>query len=275
MNSKHLLLLTVGIVLVTLIACTKDTDSFSLDPSATKSTTARGTSELSISYDMSSSQNIEPTSGSIKDLCALDVKIIYIPSSTTSVTTTLGPDGQACLKMVETIQDKDRGKRGGKDDKNTTVTEYCNGVLVFTDTDGTTTTVETVIDVTMFKTIYESYYYTETQKDSVMNLMILEAEKSGAKVKKNGNALTITEIDAEGNTVTTVYDIKNHVVVATSTVDKDGNIISKTTLGYKCTPDGKIIPDFVISYNYKDNMICSDPIYTVEQVQFENFQITL
>lgn len=287
MNSKHFLFLIVSIFLVTLIACSKDTDGFYLDSDSAKSTTARGANELRISYDMDASQNIKPINGTIKDLCAMDIKIMTIPSTTTSVNTSIGPNGQACMEMVErplwgpkenvgkpTNGNGRPGRPGGTGGKPTT-TKYCNGVLTFTDTDGSVTTIETAIDNDMLQSIYENYVYTESQQDSVMNVMIKDAEKSGAKVTQNGNALTILEVDADGNTTTTVYDIKNHVIVSTSTVDGNGNILSKTTLTYKCTEDGKIVPDSVISYNYNDNMVCSDPVYNVEQIQFKNFKISI
>lgn len=274
MKAKHFLVFTLGIFLVTLIACSKDSDGLDEDFSSKPKTSLRSSNQLEISYEMNTSQNIKPTTGTIQDLCAMDIKILTVPSSTSTVTTTLGPEGQACIRIVDFVQDRyGREIKGGSNKK--TTTEYCGGRLVFTDTDGSVTHVETEVDINIFKTIYESYYYTETQKDSAMNVMILEAKNDGAKVTKKGNALTITSVDADGNTETIVYDIKNHVVVASSTVDKEGNLITKTSLGYKCNADGKIVPDFVINYNYKDNMICSDPVFTVEQVQFDNFRVTL
>lgn len=272
MNSKHYLFLILGGFLVTLIACSKDTDDLSLDTKQNPRTSIRGANELSINYEMTTTQNIEPTSGDLQDLCAMDIKILAVPSTTASVSTTIGPNGEICMTMNESVlipyENTFKKRRRG-------ITNYCNGVLSFTDPDGQTTTVETVVDVNMFQTIFQSYYMTDAQKDQAMEDMINEAKNAGAKVKKNGNALTITSTDADGNTETIVYDIENHVVVSTSVVSPQGDIISKTTLGFKCTPDGKIIPDFIISSNFNGDMICSDPVYSVEQVQFDNFQINL
>ncbi len=273
MKPKHFLLFTLGMFLVTLIACSKDSDGLDEDFSPI-STTERSKDQLRIRYDMSTSQNIKPTTGTIQDLCPLDIKILTVPSSTSSVSTTMGPDGQVCMSFIDEVLEPG-GKKSRPGRGNKTTTKYCNGVLSFTDTDGTKTVVDAELDVSMFQSIYQSYYYTEEQQDSAMNVMILDAQKEGATVTTNGNALTITQVDEEGNTETVVYDIENHVVVSSSHVDPNGNVKTKTTLGYRCTPDGRVVPDYVISYDYNDNMICSDPIYNIEQVKFDNFQITL
>jgi len=274
MKTKHFLFFTLGMFLVTLIACTKDSDDFAMDLGSKTSTQSRDAGNLRISYDMETSQNIKPTKGSIKDLCALDIKMITVPSSTSTVTTSIGPGGETCMEFIDEVTST--GSKNPKEGRrNQTVTKYCDGLLTFTDENGTTTTITSKLDISMFESIYKSYSYTETQKDSVLNVMIQDAKNNGAEVTQNGNALTIKEIDADGNTVTLVYDIKNHVLVASSTVDKNGNPISNTKLGYKCTADGKIVPDYVISYNYKNDLICSEPVITVEQVNFNNFKVSL
>jgi len=264
----------LGMFLVTLIACTKDSDDLSEDFGPRTSTSSRSSDNLRISYDMDTSQDIKPTKGEIKDLCALDIKILNVPSISSTVNTTIGPGGEACMEIID--KPRGRGTKGSKENRGgETVTKYCDGILTFTDTDGTVSTIESQVDLSFFESIYKSYYYTKEQKDNEMNIMIQDAKNNGATVSQKGNALTITEVDADGNTHTTIYDIENHVMVESSTVDKNGNIISKTSLGYKCTQDGKIVPDFIVSYNYKNDLLCSDPVYSVEQVQFNNFKITL
>jgi len=259
--------------LVTLIACSKDSEDLSTDFNPKSSTSTRSANDLRISYDMATSQNIKPTTGSIEDLCALDIKMLTIPNSNSTVTTTLDANGNVCFRIIDLTNERRHPEKGREVSK--TITDYCNGQLTYTDSDGTVTSIDTETDLALFQSIFESYFFNETQKDSAMNVMILEAERAGAKVTKKGNALTIISVDADGNTSTTVYDMKNHVMVASTTVDEKGNLISKTTLGYKCDIDGKIVPDYAISYSYKDNMICSDPIYSIEQVKFENFKTSI
>ena len=275
MKLKLFVFLTLGAFLVTLIACSDEMDSSLLDDDGPRVVSDRSSNALSISYEITTDQMIEPTNGTIEELCAIDIKMIAVPSSTTTVSTTFNPDGEACIIMEQKTQE--RGQKGGKASKGgkANTTSYCNGVLTHTSEDGSTTTYETDIDIKFFKTIYENYYYTETQKDSVMNVLIEDAKNSGAKTTINGDVLTIIEIDTEGNTTTTVYDMKNHVMITSQTTDPSGKILNKTVLNYTCKPDGTLVPKFIVNYNYKDDLICSDPVYTIEQSTFNNYQISL
>ncbi len=271
MKLKFFLFLTLGTFLVTLIACTDESDRSLLDD-GNDFVSERSINNLSISYEMTTDQIIEPTTGTLEDLCAIDVRLIAVPSSTTTVSTTFDQSGRPCIEMQEKLNTRDRN--GGKGNSYST-TKLCDGVLTQTAPDGSTTTVQVDYDVKFFQTIAQSYYYTEIQKDSAMNVMILEAQNNGATTTINGNALTITEVDEDGNTTTTVYDMKNHVMISSQTTDPSGNLISKTILTYECKPDGTIIPKFIANYDYKENMICSDPVFTVEQISFNDFRVTL
>ena len=273
MKFKFLLFLTLGAFLVTLIACSEDSDSSLLDDEP-RMTSTRSSQNLSISYEMTTEQIIEPTIGTLEDLCAIDVKMIAVPSTTTTVNTSFSPSGDPCITMNEQAS-RARGEVKGGKETNGTSTTFCEGVITHTDENGVTTSTQVDIDLSFFQSIAQSFYYTETQKDSAMNVMILDAKNNGAITKINNNALTIIETDADGNTITTLYDMKNHVMIGSQTTDPSGKIIDKTMLTYTCKSDGTMVPNYFVNYNYKDNMICSDPIYTVEQVNFNNFQISL
>lgn len=272
MKLKYFLFLSLGVFLVTLIACSDESDASLLDDGPGY-VSARSSQDLSISYEMTSRQSIEPTKGTLEDLCALDVSMIAVPNSETIVNTTFSANGEPCITMDESSRNDSRYE-GGKTTGGTKTT-FCGGVLSYTSADGITSTYDVGFDVTFYKSLAQSYYYTESQKDSSMNMMILEAKNNGATTVIKNDVLTIIEKDDEGNTTTSIYDMKNHVMITSQTTDASGKIISKTSLNYKCNPDGTIVPDFIINYKFKNNLICSDPVYTIEQVLFNNFQISL
>jgi len=272
MKLKYFLFLSLGAFLVTLIACSDESDASLLDDGPGY-ISARSSQDLRISYEMTKTQIIKPTRGTLEDLCAVDVSMIAVPTSTTIVNTTFGQNGEPCITMEEPSRNGGRNE-GGKTNGGTKTT-YCEGQLSYTAADGSTTTFDVGFDVSFYKSLAESFYYTETQKDSAMNVMILEAKNDGATTKINNGVLTITETDEFGNNITSIYDMKNHIMITSQTTDPSGKILDKTTLNYTCNPDGTIVPDFIINYTFKNKMVCSDPVYTIEQVMFNNYQISL
>jgi len=259
---------SITLMIILLIACSDET---SLGPSIfeEKESDSRGLAQqVDISYEVTESHSFQPIDGTMQDVCLLDLKILTIPPTTKSVSTTINGDGSFC-SQVEGYNVTRTESKGNRPDYTISL---CNGEVTYTDSTGTTK-VDMTVDPGFIVAVTQTFGLNEEQKLQLFNQLMQEAEDNGAEVQDNGSSVTITTTNDDGSTTEIIYDKNAMAIVSSVTTDKSGVVTSKTVIVYTCHQDGTVTPKSIINVNLNQSTVCSPPVITQDILSFDNFQV--
>ncbi len=261
-----------------LISCS---DEFSTVGTDDRTATMRSSSfnetdercDVFYSFTTEESTTTESIGKSFEDYCQVDLLVVNEASFTKQAISICYGDRNTSCMVVDELESRN-GRRTSPQPDAIKRTEYCEGVTTFTTYDGETQSMTTTMDKAMFSMMIQNFIQTDEQRDSTIQTMIYEAEQEGAEIIEDEYSVAITQKLPNGETIRTVIDKENNVILYTETFDKDGKLIRRSTFEYLCF-NGFIVPDFISTIRVVTTKVCDDRYLEKNLVKFSDYTIDI
>lgn len=228
-----------------------------------------------ISYDAEITSRVMPESGSLQDMCKVDLLMIQRLPAKEHVEFVMDTATTPCINIDRSGLTYDllrEGKRGDNDFVPMGSLSICNGqtTQVYGDT---TVTYSGGLDIQYWQSLYSTLFYTTAQVDSTAEKAYEEMLSAGVAVI-DGDFLKIKQPDSVGNIITKYISTSTLLPHSEVVADANGKWQEKYFYQYYCQADSSYIPFITLTYRRDTTMQCGTP-YVMETVtEYKNYTKT-
>lgn len=254
-----------------LLSCAKDLDNFKSPDQVVTRGEAESSCEVFHSYSIDESTSVIPNLKPLEEFCEVDLLSIGSSSELQKkITICYNERGGSCLTIENIIPDRNQSIKN----EGIHTMSFCDGEASLTTFSGVTETSQAELDQEIFIEFVKGIVYTQEEKDSSILVLINEAVAEGATVETDENYVIISQVDTDGNITKTTIDKVNNIILYTETLDKDGNLISKSVFKYTCADD-HIVPDLIVTIDVNKTKVCDDKYIKKKVEKFSNHEISV